>query len=108
LDTKTYFSGAPGRRPGNFYTGSAICSGRSTVQQPAAEYANECRDDEKVEQREIFQNGRHGLLLLLISSGHIDITEALFVPRRSCSFHFLPVACGEGPAGFFKQAAGKP
>jgi len=41
---------------------------RLVVQHPAAEYADERCDDEKVEQREIFQNGRHGLLLL-ISSG---------------------------------------
>jgi len=40
---------------------------RLVVQHPAAEYADERCDDEKVEQREIFQNGRHGLLLLISS-----------------------------------------
>jgi hypothetical protein len=68
LDAEIYFSGAPSKRPGNFYWESTICSVRLTVQEPAAEYADERCADKKVEQRKIFQNGRHGLLLL-ISSG---------------------------------------
>ncbi|MGR9135670.1 hypothetical protein [Rhizobium leguminosarum] len=35
--------------------------GLFAVQQPAAEYANQRCDDEKIEQREIFKNRRHGL-----------------------------------------------
>jgi len=107
LDAEIYFSGAPSKRPRIFYWERTICSVRLVVQQPAAEYAYESCADEKVEQREILQNGRHGLLLL-ISSGHNNTMESPFVPRRSCSCRFSPVACGEGFPGFFKRASGKP
>lgn len=44
--------------------GALSLPSRFAVQQPAAEYADERRDDEEIEQREIFENRRHGLLLL--------------------------------------------
>ncbi|MBY5396878.1 hypothetical protein HFN01_18885 [Rhizobium leguminosarum] len=44
--------------------GALSLPSRFAVQQPAAEYADKRRDDEKVEQREILENRRHGLLLL--------------------------------------------
>ncbi|MGY3611684.1 hypothetical protein ACWGRJ_48500, partial [Bradyrhizobium sp. Lot11] len=44
-----------------------VVLGSFTVQQPAANYADKRCDDEEIEQREIFENRRHGLLLLISS-----------------------------------------